>query len=314
MKKQTITLALFLSLCFSAWAQKEYSIKKNTGTLRLNLTGAIIEGYEGNEIIFSSQRAPEEEDERAKGLQALSSLGYKDNTGLGISVTDKGQHVEVNLVGNSRRNDVLKIKVPNRMNVTFNNEKSIFVDTLHIKNIKGELEVSTSYNGIILENNSGPMNVKTVYRDVEASFANDIKGPISIISVYGHVDVAIPKATKANLTLGTSYGKLYAADELDISITPKEDGRDDVGITSADAKPSVRNVYIPVNGERLAVNVGGGRGAVILSDSLSALGAISIRGFAAGGSEPENIEGTINGGGTNLILKSTYRNVYLRTK
>src|SRR5690606_31829450 len=112
-----------------------------------------------------------------------------DNTGLGINVTKKGEDLEVNPVGNGSRGDVLFIRVPNNVDVVFSNNKSIFADTLLIKNMKGEIEVSTAYNDIVLENNSGPRNIKNVYRNVEANFANDIEGPVSIISVYGHVDV-----------------------------------------------------------------------------------------------------------------------------
>src|SRR3546814_9672175 len=111
MKKQTITMALFLALCLPAMAQKEYRIDKPSGKLYLNLNGARIEGYTGNEIVFSNQGVPEEEDERAKGLQALSSSGFIDNTSLGISVTMQGQDIEVNPVGNSNRGDVLYVRV-----------------------------------------------------------------------------------------------------------------------------------------------------------------------------------------------------------
>src|SRR5690606_30880579 len=148
MKKQTITWTLLLALSLPALAQKEYRVDKPAGKLYLNLNGARIEGYAGNEIVFSNQGVPEEEDERAKGLQALSSSGFTDNTGLGISVTKKGSDIEVNPVGNSSRGDILYIRVPNALDIVFNNNKSIFADTLLIKNIKGEIEVSTSYNDV----------------------------------------------------------------------------------------------------------------------------------------------------------------------
>src|SRR3546814_19485183 len=95
MKKQTITMALFLAVCLPALAQKEYRIDKPSGKLYLNLNGGRIEGYTGNEIVFSNQGVPEEEDERAKGLQALSSSGSIDNTDLGISVNLTERHSAV---------------------------------------------------------------------------------------------------------------------------------------------------------------------------------------------------------------------------
>src|SRR5688572_32133446 len=38
-----------------------------------------IEGYNGNEIIFTSRSNDRDNDERAQGLRALSSLGLEDN-------------------------------------------------------------------------------------------------------------------------------------------------------------------------------------------------------------------------------------------
>ncbi|MEC3879980.1 DUF4097 family beta strand repeat-containing protein [Parapedobacter sp. 10938] len=305
MKKQTIIMALLLALCLPAWAQKEYRIDKPSGKLYLNLNGARIEGYTGNEIVFSNQGVPEEEDERAKGLQALSSSGFIDNTGLGISVTKKGNDIEVNPVGNNSRGDVLYVRVPKTVDIVFNNNKSVFADTLLIKNMKGEIEVSSSYNDIVLENNSGPMNIKNVYKNIEVTFAHDIKGPISIISVYGHVDVAMPASTKTNLTMSTSYGKLYAAGDFNVAITPQAmEKRHVVSVAEVD---SLRTDV----DEELAAALDSMPDMVIVSPPSSGTGVSIATMFRDG--IGENIKGTINGGGIDLILKSTYKNVYLRT-
>src|SRR5690606_40680442 len=119
-----------------------------------------------------------------------------------INVSKKGEDVDVNPVGDGSRGDVLYIRVPNDVDVVFSNNNSIFADTLLIRDMKGEIEVSTSYNDVVLENNSGPMNIKNVYKNVEATFASDIKGPVAIISVYGAVDGAVPASREAKLPLG----------------------------------------------------------------------------------------------------------------
>ncbi len=323
MKKQSIIVAILLSLCSAAWAQKEYRINKSSGKLHVNLAGAIIEGYDGKEIIFSSQQTTEEDDdERARGLQALTSSGYRDNTGFGINVTENGQDVEVNPVGNRSvlGGDVVRIRVPSKMSVVFNNDRSMFSDTLHIKGIKGELEVSTSYNEVILENNTGPMNVKAVYQNVEASFAKDITGPISIISVYGHVDVAMPKTTKANIALGTDYGKLYAADDFNIAIKPQAQKSERGSATGAAERPTVNGLEAPAKpappDAPNSVTVTGEEGLAVAVAAITAraVEVSTLVGELSGwGITSENIEGTVNGGGTNFILKSTYKNVYLRT-
>ncbi|MGK6350523.1 hypothetical protein [Parapedobacter sp. DT-150] len=307
MKKQIITLAILLSLCSVAWAQKEYKVARSTGKLILNLPGAVIEGYDGNEIIFSSRSAQEEEDPRAKGLQALSSSGLKDNTGLGISVMESEEGVQVNPVGNTGRYDVLTIRVPQQLSVAFTNDNTMFADTVKIKNMKGEIEVSSTSNMISLVGNSGPMNIKTVRGSVDAAFESDIKGPVSIVSVYGHVDVSLPTATKANVSLGTFYGKLYAADAFNLVIKPT---------TKADTIEEIPKAANTIAISR-AGNVNSSVNRVVERPIppalLGALESVTVTGFTYHGGEPENLEGTMNGGGINLILKSTHKNVYLRT-
>ncbi len=310
MKKQLITVTLLLLACLPVLAQKEYRLAKSTGKLHLNLNGVTVEGYDGNEIIFSGQKTQDDdEDERAKGLQAISSSGYKDNTGLGINVTEKGQDVYVNLIGNGIENELLYIRVPKQLAIAFAYDKFYYVEPVTIKNVKGEVEITASYNNIVLENNSGPMNITTIQGSVDAIFENDIKGPVSIISIHEHVDVALPAATKANLELGTHYGKLYAADAFDIAVvkdsTVNENQNNRVivvqgrGTTNA-ARVAQRQVNPPVPPEA--------QSAVTLTNQSSTFASAARTGYR------ELIKGTVNGGGTDLIFKSTHGNVYLRTR
>lgn len=308
MKKQTITLILLLFACISASAQKEYKLNKSTGKLHINLNGALIEGYDGNEIIFSSQNAQdEEEDERAKGLQAISGSGYKDNTGLGINVTEEGQDVYVNPVGNGIDNGLLSIRIPKQMAIVFTDNKAFFAEPITIKNIKGEIEVATSHNKIVLENNSGPMNITTIHGSVDAIFENDIKGPVSIISIYNHVDVTLPTATKANLELGTHYGKLYAANEFDIIVV--KDSTANEPLNSATAVIRGRGVVEGSRNQTPPTPPSPPTVVTVTGHSLTSSFASAARtGYR------ELIKGTVNGGGIDLIFKSTHSNVYLRTR
>ncbi|PPL01722.1 hypothetical protein [Parapedobacter indicus] len=289
MNKQILTFALLTLLSTAAWAQRDYRISKTNGKLIINLQGARIEGYDGSEIIFSKAGAAEKEDERAKGLQVLSSTGLKDNTGLGISVVEKDGNIEVFAVGNQNDKELLRIRVPRQMGVIFHNDNSFMADSLLIKGIRGEIEVSTSYNKVRLEGNSGPMNVKSVYNGVEAVFNPSITGPISIVSVYGHVDVSLPAATKATLSLSTSYGKLYAAEAFDVKIPPKSTAeKNEVSTTAAITDSAAETIFPEM-------------------PPIPPTPPVFI------GSVSEQIEGSINGGGIHIILKSSYENVYLRT-
>jgi hypothetical protein len=304
MKKQIIVLFSLFAIAISASAQKEYKLSKTSGQLNLNISGAIVEGYNGNEIIFSLPKAEKEEvDERAKGLRAINGSGYTDNTGLGIDVSEKGTEINVNPV-NKDIKGILTIKVPQNIKVSFTNKSNVYQNEIILKNLKNEIEVSTSYNKIKLENNSGPMNIKTLYGSVDAIFSEAITGPVSIVSVYGYVDVSLPATAKASVELSTAYGKLYAAEGLKIAIekTSKE-------------KTEQNTAVATVNG--LSGGSQAATGGKVSGQAVSGYASINNGDYNVidyYNRSTENIKGKINGGGANLILKSSYKNVYLREK
>ncbi|WP_316802752.1 hypothetical protein [Pedobacter nototheniae] len=283
MKKQLLVLLTFFLVSLSVSAQKEYKLAKNSGKLNLFLNGAIVEGYSGNEIIFSTS-APEDKeiDERAKGLRSISGSGFTDNSGLGIDVSLKGEEINVNPVSKNQ-NGIITIKVPQNIKVAFVSSSNLVHDEIILKNLNNEIEVSASYNKIKLENNTGPMNIKALYGSVDAIFQNEIKGPVSIISIYGYVDVSLPATVKANVELGTSYGNLYAAEGFKIAVNQSAAGKG----AEFEAEPLQKN-----KSEK--------------SDSFN-------QRFVSR-NDKESLKGKINGGGADLILKSNYKNVYLRQK
>lgn len=215
MKKYLIVGFIGLVAFTSAKAQ-EFKLAKTSGKLVINLSSVKVEGYSGNEIVFSTSKGDREEDERAKGLRPINGSGLIDNTGIGISVTDKGTTVEVNQV--SSRDGEVKIRVPKGVSISYAYNKVNNAGKASFKNIESELEVSVQHNSVNLDNVTGPATVKAVYGSVEAKFNENIKGPISIVSIYGHVDVAIPVSTKANLKMKTSYGEILASADLKIDL------------------------------------------------------------------------------------------------
>ena len=90
MKKSIGSIVMILMSVGLSFGQ-EYKVAKSTGRLEIKEVNNVkVEGYAGNEIVFSSMDRNHDDDGRAKGLRAVSSLGLEDNTGLGISVQDKG--------------------------------------------------------------------------------------------------------------------------------------------------------------------------------------------------------------------------------
>jgi len=216
MKKQILVIALGL-LMHGVISAQEYKLNKNSGTLEIReVNNVTIEGYNGNEIIFSSSDQDRDDDDRAKGLRAISSMGLEDNTGIGLSVVDKGNTIEVRQLKKMDGPDI-KIMVPKSVIVSYSHT-SPYGDEIEIKNFEGQVEVSTVHSGVILTNTTGPLDIKTVHGDIEASLGSALKAPISLESVHGHVDLALPVAIKANIKLNTHFGEILVDPDFKIEI------------------------------------------------------------------------------------------------
>ena len=219
MKRIMTTITLMVVAIGFIQAQ-EYKIAKSSGRLEIKeVNHVIVEGYSGNEIVFTSRDNDRKDDERAKGLRSISNNGLEDNTGLGLSVVDNGGTIEVQQLKKTGGPKVT-IKVPKGVVVAYSHS-SPYGSKVEFKNIESEIEVSTLHNGVELDNVTGPMTIKTVHGSIDTSFGANIKNPVSIVSVHGHVDVAIPVSTKATLKLGTAYGEIFIDPDFKIDIEKK---------------------------------------------------------------------------------------------
>jgi Putative adhesin len=217
-------MILIILACFAVGFlnAQEFKVAKSTGRLEIKeVNHVVIEGYSGNEIIFTSRDDKRDEDERAKGLRSISNNGLEDNTGFGLSVVDKGNVVEVRQFKRTDGPNVT-IKVPKGIVISYSHT-SPYGEKVEFRNVESEIEVSTLHSGVELDNVTGPMTIKTVHGDIETSFGSNIKNPLSIVSVHGHVDVAMPLSVKANLKLGTVYGEIFVDPDFKIEVE-KEDG------------------------------------------------------------------------------------------
>jgi len=308
MKKQFAIICTLLLFTGLASAQKVYKLAKNSGKLILNISGANVQGYDGNEIIFTIPKVDSDyTDERAKGLMAINSSGFNDNTGIGLDVSVKGDEVIVNPVSVSNQ-AMVTVKLPQNMKLSFMNNNMMYQDTLTVSNVKTEIDVAVTGNNIILKNNVGPMSIKTLNGSVDATFPAEIKGPISIVSVRGHVDVAVPASVKANLDIVSNYGKIYAAEALKIAVSPV------VKINQKISAMTSTNLSIITNGTKAG-------SAVVMSLTPPTQPTPPVPGEAGGVSsisiftnrrDAEVLKGKINGGGVDILLKSNNDNVYIR--
>jgi predicted membrane protein len=206
MKKQILAIALLL---VTTWVfAQEYKLPKTSGKLMISeVNNVTIEGYDGKEIVFSSMDGVKEKDKRAEGLRAISAMGLEDNTGIGLSVKDNGNTVEVYQM-KKMDGPKVKILVPKGVSILYSHS-SPYGNSVKFKNVANEIEISTLHNSVHLDNVTGPLMVKTVHGSIDVIFGATINNPISIVSVHGAVDVTLPATTKANLAMSTSWGEMF---------------------------------------------------------------------------------------------------------
>ena len=250
MKRILLVIGILVAMICVAAAQ-EFKIAKSTGRLEIHLGRVEVEGYNGNEIVFSSRDRDKDEDDRAKGLRAINGSGLEDNTGLGINVTDKGNVIEVYQLKKMNSPEI-KILVPKGVIVSYEHSSQYGGDA-SFKNLENEIEISTHYNSVELENVTGPLTAKVIYGHIEVSFNQNVKGPLSLVSIYGYVDVTLPSVTKANLKLSTSYGEIFVAPEFKIEIdkdgemvrySDKVNGKINGGGMNIDLRSDYGKVYL----------------------------------------------------------------------
>ena len=221
MKRNILMIAFTLITIGAVYAQ-EYKLAKSSGKLEIKeVNNVTIEGYNGNEIVFSSLDGSREKDRRADGLRAVSNMGLEDNTGIGLAVLDKGNTYQVYQL-KKMDGPRVKIMVPKGVSIYYSHS-SPYGSDVKFKNVESEIEISTVHNGVHLENVSGPVNVKTVHGEIEADFNTNMKSPISITSAHGLVDITIPAATKATMSMSTSHGEIFVDPAFKLEIEPKSD-------------------------------------------------------------------------------------------
>lgn len=197
--------------------KKEHKLNKTSGHLVIiGIDELSVEGYSGSEIIITTDDFDREEDARAKGLKLVNSLGLDDNTGMGLSITEKNGETIITQISSSCDSE-FEFKIPAGISVEYEHKTNSGGDII-IENIGEEIIISTTYGDVELNKITGPMAVKSVYGSIEAVFTTvSQEGSISLESVYDLVDVTLPESTKADVTLRTPYGEIYSNVDIKVS-------------------------------------------------------------------------------------------------
>jgi len=222
-----IIVPILLLLATSIKAQ-EYTVTHSAGKLILEgVDNAIITAYDGNEIrITADIDRDSEEVERSKGLKVVNSLGLVDNTDLGLAANKDGENFVITGIGSGSCgcDGEYEIQIPRSMGVEYSHS-TYDSDELIINGVSQEIIVSTNYSDVQLKNVTGPMSIKTVYGDIDASFETlNQQSSVSLNSVYGLVDIALPPNSKADVSMRTPYGQILT--DMDIQVDKTEGMRE----------------------------------------------------------------------------------------
>lgn len=252
MKKKIILVGIVFLFSSTLWGQ-EYTLKvSGSKTLFIQeLNHVLIEGYEGAEIVFTTEPESGGDPERAEGLTAINAIGLKDNSGIGLSVTESGESIDV--IPLSRRSDrKYLIQVPKNVKIKYEHSTP-YGSHLKVKNVSAEIEASTNHNAIFLENVTGPVTINTVHGNVDAIFTTvNQASPTSIISAHGLIDVTLPANTKANLSMDSNWGELYT--DMTIEMEKSDEG----------LKTYSSNVKGTINGGGVSIKLSSAHGNIYL--------------------------------------------------
>ncbi len=225
-KLSSIGLILFLALSVSA---QNYKVKMSTGgkVIIHQVDKVDIVGYNGTEVVIQGESTQREKDERGAGLRIINGSGNIDNTGLGLSAVKEGNELTIEQITKNSKGR-FTIKIPQGVAVLYEHS-STQGDDLNIKDISGEIEVTTHFNDVKLENITGPMSINTIHGDIQAEFSNlNQSNPSTIRSSHGWIDVTLPPSTKANLKLRSSHGDMMTDFDINRSVKGvKNVGNDD---------------------------------------------------------------------------------------
>ena len=209
-----LCLGLFFSPTIYGQAEFKKAFRSNGQKLEIRMDNSevVVKGYNGNELIISTDEYWEGPPERAKGLRPLYNNAM-DNTGLGLEVneTEEGMRVKKAM----SEDIVYTIKVPTDTDIHIY-ETSWNGNEFQISDTKGEIEVESKNSDVLLQNVSGPVVANTTSGNITVIFSQlSQQGPSHISNVSGFVDVSLPSATKANLKLNSISGDVYTDMDID---------------------------------------------------------------------------------------------------
>lgn len=314
------TTAIFLLTCtFSIKAQE---FKQDIGSAKLisinQVVGQIIiSEHTGNEITVNAEGyVSKKHPEKAKGLTQINSNGV-DNTNIGLNMSQKGKALEFISVEANSKPVTYHFHVPKGISVKIDNSKTFHsfgfhYSSLEVDELGNKIDIIADEavhqngdlvfigdgdnffekkekpekgkkprkiaDGVIVNSFSGELEIKTMSDGINLK---NVTGPLTINSMSGPININFSSVNQSAPITITSY-----SGEIDITMPSS---------SKANLKLSSMNGDIYTDFD------------IKFKQEKEHSGLTYI----GGGS---NINGTINGGGVDIMLKALSDNIYLRKK
>ena len=346
MKKQILMLAC-VCVATLGWSQKEkpktYSVPFSgtdkkvviySGSTLLN-----VEGYDGKEVVIEVEKSEKEIPEEAEGLKLVSG-GTIDNTGIGASANVEGNVLKIKIPF-SKFYGNFKIKIPKELAVSVK-ESRVSYGKWFISGLDGEVEATTSYSEVTITDVSGPIVARAGWKSINVIFDKLNPTKPSSISANRDVKITLPADSKANLKLQSGYGDVFTDFDIAETKPKKAEDNENEGI-----KPATKVREVAINGmvvegkfkdmdkkvkemdnkemDKRFKDMEKKVKANFPDSSWAKSGSYSGSGYANAYSSDDDwsrddsnssngMNGTINGGGVKITIRSDFGNIFLRKK
>ncbi len=311
MKKVAVVILVCIAYATSFGQTKPYKVAFSGQGKKVQVAvqqaSVVIQGVDGNEVsIEQTGENRKELPKEAEGLRLITG-GVVDNTGVGASAEVDGNTLKI-IIPKNRYTGVLTIKVPKSLDLSVMESQNWGEQKIVINDIAGEIELKTNNSKAYLNDITGPLVANTGHGKIFVTYSKLSQGSPSSISASGAIDVTLPADSKANLKIRSYYGDLFT--DWDIAAVKKEaktmassgtksiSGQvEQAGEVSVTAKARSFNRNDDDSDDR----------DIFKKDQF-----VYVSGTSS--SKTDSFEGTINGGGVVVDLKSSNGNIYVRKK
>jgi len=204
-----------------------------------------IVGSQGKDIVIDVEGL-EGIPEKAKGLKPLYGSGCMDNTGAGVAANESGGVLTICGASKGSEDAHYVITIPKGISLRIDYNSPFANEDLEIKDVEGEVEVSTLNSDINCINVTGPLVLNSISGDIDVKISNlNQNSPTSISLISGDLDITMPTNTTANLEMGSISGGIYT--DFDLKSDSKKGNLPRVGGNNFETKLNGGGVELNLN-------------------------------------------------------------------